>query len=156
MKKNGYNAAVASVLCDRQPKVMLADVVAGELRAVGFRVLTDRRQAGSSTIVIAGTLQQLFIEPKLNYFTSVFETDAALTLSARTASGLWAVRTIYVKGEEATVMGSDEDMQLSFDSGVRQLVTAVVGAIANLADRFPPSVEPMSAAAAISDPPETP
>ncbi|HEY4186844.1 MAG TPA: YajG family lipoprotein [Polyangia bacterium] len=138
MKKNGYNADTANVLCSSAPNFSLGDLVASELSAAGFKVLSNPNQAGPSTIVLVGTVEQLFVEPKLNYFTSSFETDVALKLSARTATGLLAERRFYVKGEEATVFASEQDMQKSLDSGVRQLVTSVVGAVANLADEVPP------------------
>jgi hypothetical protein len=137
MKKNGYNMDTANVLCDGAPEVFLADLLAGQLAAAGFRVLADPRQAGRSTIVLTGTLGQVFLEPKMDYFLATFETDISLVLTARTRAGLVATRTFYVKGNEATAFASEDDMQRSFDSGARQLVTSVVGAVANLADRFP-------------------
>jgi hypothetical protein len=137
MKKNGYNTDTASVLCDEAPEVFLANLVAAELAAAGFKVRSDPRQAGRSTIVLTGALGQTFLEPKMDYFTTTFETDIALDLTARTASGLVATRRFFVKGNEATSFASQEDMQRALDSGVRELVMGVVGAVANLADQFP-------------------
>jgi hypothetical protein len=144
MKKNGYNMDTASVLCPAQPELMLADLLGAELVAAGFKILPDLRQAGPSTIVLEGGVEQAFLEPKLNFFFAAFETDIALHVTARTASGLLAQRRFYVKGEEATYFASEDDMQRSFESASRQLVTSVVGAVANLADRFP--AEPVRAA----------
>jgi hypothetical protein len=137
MKKNGYNADTANVFCDGAPEVALANLVANQLAAAGFNVLSDPRQADRSTIVLTGALDQVFLEPKVNFFTATLETDIELKLTARTGAGLLATRTFYVKGEEATYFVSSEDMQRSFDSGARQLVMGVVGAVANLADQFP-------------------
>jgi hypothetical protein len=145
MKKNGYNMDLANVLCEGPPEAFLADLLARQLATAGFTVYTDARAAGPSTIVLSGTLEELFLEPKFNFFTGSFETDLSLVLTARTSSGLVASRRFYVKGTEATALGGDQDMQRSLDSSVRQLVTAVVGAVANLADRFPTAPAPPGA-----------
>ena len=137
MKKNGFNMDIASVHCSA-PASMIADLVANHLSLAGFRVLRDRQMAGPAAIILTGTLERAFVEPKSNFVNVEIETDFALSLSATTASGLSAERRFYVKGDEATVFGGADDMQRSFDSGVRQLVTGVVGAVANLAERFPP------------------
>jgi hypothetical protein len=137
MKKNGYNADTANVLCSAAPEVALANLVAGQLAAAGFEVLDDPADAEPSTIVLTGVLEQVFIEPKMDYFTATFETDLALKLTAKTGTGLRAARTFYLKGEEATYFASPEDMQRSLTSATRQLVLGVVGAVANLADRYP-------------------
>lgn len=137
MKKNGYGSPIAKIFCSGDARSSLENLLVSELRGAGFKVLRDRAQAGPSTIILVGTLEKLFVEPDLNYFTSAYEADVALKLSARTTTGLWAERHFYVKGVEATVTGSDQDIQRSFDSGIRQMVTSVVGAVANLAEEIP-------------------
>ncbi len=145
MKKNGFNKDSANVICSRPPESTLPRLIAQELAASGFRVLTDFKQVGPSTIVLTGKLDQFFVEPKSNFFNATWETDINLFLKASTGSGLVAERRFYVKGEEATVM-STADAQVSVDSAVRQLVASVVGAVANLADRLPsPTVATLSA-----------
>jgi hypothetical protein len=138
MKKNGYNADTANVHCDFAPAELLAALVAHQLTAAGFVVRNDRKQAGPSTLIISGTLEQLFVEPKSNYFTALIEADVALVLTASTPSGFTARRRFYVKAEEASVFVSPEDMQTAMGSSVRQLLVSVVGAVANLADSVPP------------------
>lgn len=137
MKKNGYNMDTASVLCADAPERALAELLTGELARAGFRVLANPAQARRSTIVLSGVLDQLFLEPKMDYYWSTFETDVSLELTATTRSGLFARRTFYFKGEEATAFASTDDMNRSMVSGVRQLVAGVVGAVANLADQLP-------------------
>jgi hypothetical protein len=156
MKKNAYNTDTASVYCG-QPDRMLADLIAWHLSLAGFKVLRDRRQAGPSAIVLTGGLDKAFLEPKVNFFTVQLETDITLRLAATT--GLSAQRRFYVKGDQATVFAGSEDMQRSFDAGVRQLVIDVVGAVARLAEQFPaPPPEstpsPVVAPEAPSGPPE--
>lgn len=142
MRKNGYDMDVASVSCGTSPDVMLADLVAKELALAGFKVIPDWHKAGPSTIVLIGVLEQTFVEPKNNFFTSILETDIALKLMARTASGLRAERRFYVKGEETTFFASEDDIQKSFESAVRQLLASVAGGVANLAERFPVDGQP--------------
>jgi hypothetical protein len=142
MKKNGYNMDTANVFCDVPPETFLGDLLARQLAAAGFRVLADPRAAGPSTIVLTGVVEQLFVEPKADFFYATYETDVALELTAKTGAGLVATRTFYVKGSEATMFAASEDMQSSLDSGVRQLVSGVVGAVTNLADRYPDDERP--------------
>jgi hypothetical protein len=137
MRKNGYNADVASIRCDEAPELAIARLLFTELGAAGFKVLTDPAKAGPSTIAISALLEQAFFEPKLNYSSAVFETDVALTLTAQTRTGLVATRRFYVKGEEATYWGQKEDIERSWQSAIIVLVANVVGAVANLADEFP-------------------
>jgi uncharacterized lipoprotein YajG len=156
MKKNGYNMDTASVFCASSPTIMLPDILARQLSQAGFNVHHDPRAAGPSTIVLTGVVDMLFVEPKHNFFTVTMETDIGLTLTAKTASGLSAQRTFYVKGEEATFFASEEDMLRSLESALRQLSLSVVGAVANLADRFPAgSVPERPAPPAVTAAPET-
>jgi hypothetical protein len=155
MKKNGYNMVLASVLCAEDPAFALADLVIGELTAAGFKVLTDPRSAGPSTLVLTGALEEVFLEPKAHFFSVAFETDISLHLTVQNAAGLLAQRRFYVKGEEATYFGSDDDMQRSFESASRQLVTNVVGAVANLADQFPPATATAAPPAVEEAPPQS-
>jgi hypothetical protein len=137
MTKSGYNTEMGKILCAEDPTVALAHLIAVELAASGFKVLGDEKRAGPSTIVLSGSLTRLFVEPKRGFFSGSIETDIELDLRARTRDGLTANRTFYVKGDNAVVTTSKENVQQSFDSGVRQLLTAVVGAVANLVDNVP-------------------
>jgi hypothetical protein len=142
MKKNGYNVDTANVLCTEAPEVFLPDLLGDALADAGFEVYDDRRAALPSTIVLTGVVRQLFIEPKIDYATLTLETDLELELTAKNGAGLVATRRFYVKGAEASTTSSTEDMQRSLDSAVRELVAGVVGAVANLADAYPPPVAP--------------
>jgi hypothetical protein len=134
MKKTSFNSESARIVCASDPSLALGDLVAAELAASGFNVLCDEKQAGPTTVVLTGTVIQVFVEPTVGLANSVVETDIGLKLHAQTRDGLAADRTFYVKGDEAAMMISDENIQRSFDSSVRQLVTSVVGAVANLLD----------------------
>lgn len=134
MKKDAYNNDTAKIICASDPSPALGDLVAAELAASGFKVLRDEEQAGPTTVVLTGTVTQVFVEPVVGFASLNIETDIGLKLHAQTRDGLAADRTFYVKGDEAILMISDETIQRSFDSSVRQLVTSVVGAVANLLD----------------------
>ena len=138
MKKNGYNWETASVFCPAAPESTVPDVLARELAVAGFTVLRNASDAGPNTIVLRGAVDQLFVEAKVNFCWVTFETDIGVSLTAETGTGLSASRHFYVKGEEASLFASDGDIQRSFESGVRQLAVAVAGAVANLAERWPP------------------
>jgi hypothetical protein len=143
MKKNTYNSDTANIHCNTSPESSLPRLLADGLTAAGFRVLTNRSQTTPSTLVLTGRLDQMFIEPDSNFFNATWETDIALYLKVTTGTGLLAERTFSVKGEEATFL-SETDAQKSFNSAVHKLVIAVVGALANLSDRFPPSAPPVA------------
>lgn len=137
MKKNGFNVETAQVHCTSDPAKMLATLIAAELSAVGFTVLDDPGDASPSTLVLEGVLWRLFAEPKVDAFNVTVETDILLRLVATTPSGLSAVRTFSVKGEQPGLIVVEADFQRSFDSAVRQMVNSVVGAVANLAETLP-------------------
>lgn len=139
MKKNGFNSDTANIRCSTSPEAGLPRLLADGLTAAGFKLLTSRSQVTPSTLVLTGRLDQMFIEANSNFFNSTWETDITLRLKVTTGDGLLAERTFAVKGEEATFL-SLSDAQKSFDSAAHKLVIAVVGAVANLSDRFAPSV----------------
>jgi len=157
MKKNGYNSESATVLCNA-PASLIGDLIARHLALAGFRIIRDRRDASPSAIYLTGALEQIYVEPKNNYFSVEIETDVALRLRASTTAGLSTERRFYVKGNEATVFAGDEDFQRSFDAGMRRLVTSVVGAVADLAEQIPlsPAEVPAAASAAETAPAPAP
>lgn len=137
MKKNGYNMDTANLICQFEPDDYLADMVAAQLADAGFVVGRDRKLAGPNTLILNGTVEQMFVEPKSDYFCGWMEADVALVVAATTPAGFSAQRRFYVKGEEATMFGGEIDAAAALSSGVRQLLLSVVGAVANLADQLP-------------------
>ena len=147
IRKNGYNAEVAKVLCDEPPDRSLAVLLAAELAASGFRVVAPAR-AEPTTLFVSGVLTQYFTEPKNNYFAGSIETDIGLRLIVESKAGFYASRRFFVKGEEATYFGGQPDLQASSERAVRQMLLATVGAIANLMDQ-----QPVTAVAPTAPPP---
>jgi uncharacterized lipoprotein YajG len=142
MKKNGYNVDTASVLCAEDPSTLVPLVLARELRSAGFRVVVDRRPNAASlpadTIpVLSGTIEQLFIEFKSNFFGGVMEADVGLFLTVRTPDGRMARRRFFVKGQEGSTFATVDDMRAALVSAVHELMLDVVGAVANLMDNVP-------------------
>jgi hypothetical protein len=140
MKKNGYNSETANVHCDSAPNAVLAQALSAELAAAGFRVFPSSKQAGPGAMILWGDLEQVFVEAKNQFLYGAIETDIALKLKVKFPSGAWYERRLYVKGAEASVFAADGDFTVSYESGVRNMVTAAVGAVANLADDVPVAV----------------
>jgi hypothetical protein len=93
MKKAGGKKA-ANVYCSDAPAQWLAALVAGELRAAGFRVYDKEAPPGEAAVRIEGFLSQLFVEPDVEVEYDVFysqgryipESDIAVRLVARGAN----------------------------------------------------------------------
>jgi hypothetical protein len=138
MKKNGYNSESADVFCQVGPDIFLPRLLAEELRAAGFHVLVDRSRAGPEVPVVRGVVEQLFVEPKVGFFSSAMEADVAIVLRVELPHGRVAIRRFFAKGAEATLLSPDENMALAQSSAVREMMLNSVGALANLLDRLPP------------------
>jgi hypothetical protein len=135
MKKNGYNVDSAKLLCAGSPDEFLPQLLAYELRAVGFRVfMSSGAKVPAADAVISGSVQQYFIEPKLEFFGSAMEADVGLNLTVRLADGRVAERRFYAKGEEATLFNMLEDAQTAASAATRELLASAAGAVANLLD----------------------
>jgi hypothetical protein len=137
MKKNGYNMETADILCAEPPQRWLATLLGDELRAAGFRVVVDAAQASSSALRLEGTLKRFFLEPDLGLLTFSPEADLELQLVATDPSGLYALRNFYFKGRETALSGLEENFRAAADAAVRQMLGAVVGAVAELTRTYP-------------------
>jgi len=134
MKKNGYNMDTANVYCAQEPARFLADLLAKELAASGFRIVPA---AEGGAVRIEGRLMQFFVEPKVGAFTFTPEADVHVRLIASAATGLLAERDFYVKGIEESFVGTESNFQLASDTAVRSVVKEMVAAIISLLDRYP-------------------
>jgi hypothetical protein len=135
MKKNGYNADTAKLFCTGAPATFLPRLLASELRAAGFRVLmSSGEKLPPADAVISGSVQQFFIEPKVNFFGGAMEADVGMTLTVRLADGRVAERRFYAKGDEATFINMLEDGHTAATAATRELLASATGAVANLLD----------------------
>jgi hypothetical protein len=135
MQKNGFNADTANVFCSREPSAYLAELLANELKEVGFTVTPEPQS--SDPLKIHGKLLQFFVEPKLGLLSFTPEADIYVHLTAASQSGLMAERDFYVKGEETSVFGWEKNFQLATDEATRRIIKEMAAAILALCDRFP-------------------
>jgi hypothetical protein len=136
MKKNGFNSDSAKLVCKGSPDEFLPRLLASELRAAGFRVLSSSgAKLPAADAVISGSIQQYFIEPKVNFFGTVMEADVAVTLAVRLADGRVAERKFFAKGDEPTFVNLLQDGETASAVATRELLASAAGAIANLLDR---------------------
>ncbi len=136
MQKNGWNMDTASVFCSADPTQWLAELLAGELRASGFDVLSSPPK-GADAVRLEGRLLQFFVEPKVGVFTFSPEADIHVHLVASSPSGLLAERDFYVKGTETSLVGVESNFQAATTSAVRSVVKDMVTAVVGLMDRYP-------------------
>ncbi len=136
MQKNGYNADTANVYCSAEPAQWLADLLATELQATGFKVISAS-QASAGAVRLEGSLLQFFVEPKVGAFTFSPEADIHVRLVARSPSGLLAERDFYVKGTETSLVGVESNFQAATTSAARSIIKDMVGAVLALMNRYP-------------------
>ena len=135
MQKNMYNMDTANVHCTEDPAVAMTRLLITELAAGGFVV--NQGTPGPESVILEGALLQFFVEPKVGVFTFTPEADIHIALHARTASGLAADRSFYVKGEETSMAGLESNFQKAAEAATRHIVLDMAGAVLSLFDRFP-------------------
>jgi hypothetical protein len=150
MQKNGYNMDTADVKCTEPPGTWLADALAVELLRAGYKPLRSDAVPGPTTVVVRGTVHQLFLEPKHDFWTLTVEGDIAARLVVTSPSGLSAERSFYVKGTETGFASSEATFQASSDHATRQIARSMVRALTELLDRYPDLGTPSASAAVAS------
>ena len=146
MQKNGYNMDTADVKCTEPPGRWVADALAIELHRAGYKPLRADAVPGPTTIVVRGTVYQLFLEPKHDFFTLTVEGDVSARLVVSTASGLLAERAFYVKGMETGLASTEATFQASADKATRHIARAMVVALTQLLERYPDLGAPSASA----------
>jgi hypothetical protein len=140
MKKFG-NKPSATVHCAEPPASWLAELVARELRAQGFRVYASEPPAGQPVVRIEGFLTQMFLEPEVEfgflYGSYIPEADIAVRLVA-SGEHFEAERRFYFKGAgELDGGGLESNFQLALNNSVRASVLGLVTAIAEAVAHAP-------------------
>ncbi len=148
MQKNGYNIDTADVKCIVSPPVWLSAALEQGLVNAGFRVRKSNEPGTATAVHIEGAVLQFFVEPDVGFVTFTPEADISVKLVVTSASGLRAERVFYVKGTEESLVGTEDNFQKAADDGTRQVVQAMVTAIATLLDRYPQLGAPNTSAAA--------
>jgi hypothetical protein len=133
-KKVSWNWETAKVYCAEEPALFLADLLAKELAASGFRIVPA---AEGGAVRIEGRLLQFFVEPLFWLFTVSPEADVHVRLVASSPTGLLAERDFYVKGIEESLYANEDSIQQASNAAVRAVVKDMVAAIISLLDRYP-------------------
>ncbi len=145
--KRVFNKESARITCDAAPGQWLADLLAQDLRAAGFRVYDKQAPPGQPVVRIEGVLTQLFIEPDaameyyVLYESSYYipEADIAISLVA-TGEHFEAERRFYFKGVGDYLGGGlESNHQRALDDAVRKGLgdmTMAIGELVNLAPGF--------------------
>ncbi|MFL5348714.1 MAG: hypothetical protein ACJ8AT_28290 [Hyalangium sp.] len=140
MKKNSYNMDTADIFCGAEPAQYLAGLLAVELDKAGFEVRhTSSLAASASTdgVQLEGQLLQFFVEPAVGFATFTPEADAYVRLLATSASGLKAERDFYVKWEETSIVGTEDNFQIAADKATSGVVINMAHAVQELLERYP-------------------
>lgn len=137
MKKNGYNMDTADIFCGADPARYLAQRLAVELDKAGFEVQHKAAAGSSDGLKLEGQLWQFFVEPKVGAFTFTPEADVHVRLFATSPSGLKAERSFYVKWEETSMVGTDDNFQIAVDKATSGAVINMTHAVQDLVQRYP-------------------
>jgi len=137
IQMNTYGMETAKAICSEDPGTWIAGLLAQELRSAGFTVLSDLEPRPPSAVRIRGTLIRFFVEPVIGVWEGRLESDLHVKLVLRSASGLHAERSFYIKGIEKPILGTHGKFQDAVDQTVDHALRDMVGAILSLMNRFP-------------------
>jgi len=140
MKKNAHNQDTADVICDVAPGKWASQLLADELRASHFKVLTPETPHRESALRIDGAIQQFFTEPVMQTRRrpSSLETDIQIRLIATTENGLHAERTFFVKGMIKNITFSTRGAyHTSLKRAADEILAEMVEAIFSLMEEYP-------------------
>jgi hypothetical protein len=136
MQKNGYNMDTADAVCETDPTLWIAKVLADGLSRAGFRVVEESSRP--SALRTEGELLMLFVEPVIGFWSGSLEADLEVHLRLTSATGLVAERTFYAKGWKGGQMFSTRTpFQTALSRATEKLVKDMVSAIVELLDRYP-------------------
>lgn len=138
MKKNGYNMDTADAVCETDPNVWIAELLADELRASGFTVLGGGDPHRSSALYVQGSLLKIFVEPVIGAWSGSLEADISVKLRATSETGLAAERTFLVKGWKGGQMfATSQPYRTALHRSTQAILEEMVRAILELMDRYP-------------------
>lgn len=136
IQKNGYNMETAKAICSMDPAVWVAQMLAAELKAAGFSVVS-KEAAKPSALQLNGSLLQIFVEPVIGFSTISLETDINVKLVATSQTGLLAERSFFVKGVESGLVARAGNFQTSVDKATQTILRDMVAAVISLMNRYP-------------------
>jgi hypothetical protein len=148
MQKNGYDSDTADVKCTEPPGRWFADELAVALTSAGFRPLRADAVPGPTTVVVRGSVRQLFLEPVHHFWTLTVEGDFAASLVVTSPNGLHAERSFFVKGEKESMASTEGVFQATADRASHRIAGDMVQALVELLDRYPDLGSPTATAPA--------
>ena len=119
----------------QSPADWISDLLISELVRAGFRVDTESANAQPDTLQIHGRLQRLFTEALVGGHMNRVECDLQVTLEATTQTGLRAERTFFAKRRVPGDIRMATFYRAATAKAARWLVTDMVNAVVELADR---------------------
>ena len=137
MQRSGYGVETASAYCQGDPAQWIAALLADELKASGFSVLSSPEGARDSALKIEGVLLKLFAEPVIGPWLTAIETDLSVKLVVTSRTGLRAERTFFVKGDRESIVWTQGTFNDSLERGTRELLGKMVEDILELMKRYP-------------------
>jgi len=137
LQKGGYGNETATAYCMGDPAQWIAAMLAAELRASGFTVLTTPEGSRDSALKIDGVLLKIFAEPVVGAWSTLIESDLSVRLVATSRTGLGAERTFFVKGNVENVIWTQGIFNDSVERGTRVLLRKMVEAILELMKQYP-------------------
>jgi hypothetical protein len=137
MQKNGYDMDTANVNCTEVPGRWLADELALELTRAGYRPLRSDAVPGPNSVVIHGSVRQLFLEPVHHFWTLTVEGDFSASLAVTSPNGLRAERSFFVKGTQEGLASTEGTFQSAADRASHRLARQMVESLTELLDRYP-------------------
>jgi hypothetical protein len=123
--------------CEGDPVQWIAAMLAAELKASGFTVLSTEAGSRDTALKIEGVLLNIFAEPVVGAWSTVIETDLSVRLVATSPTGLRAERTFFVKGDLESIIWTQGLFDDSLERGTRDLLGKMVEAILELMKQCP-------------------
>lgn len=145
-RRNANGADVGRVRCLMEPTQWLNETVLNGLDRRRFEVVTLENAKSKAPLQVSLTLKTLFIDEVLEAERVSMLADVEVHVLVRTASGLLAERSFFVRDREsAPTEGSYQD---TLTLASRRVSNDILDAIVELANRYPSlgKVEPPTAA----------
>jgi len=138
MQKNGYNMDTADAVCQGDPAAWIAQLLADELRATGFTVLTVDAAHRPGALRIEGSLGKLFVEPVIGAWSGSLEADLFVRLRVSSETGLAGERGFLVKGwKGGQIVSTTTPYNTALDRATQETLEEMVRAVLELMDRYP-------------------
>ncbi len=137
VKRNGFEAETADVLCEPEPSQWLGELVLRALDRAGFKVVTTQSAKSADPLRLHVKLKHLFIDQVNGVLSVALVTDAHVVIEANTQTGLSAERSFFAKSEKDVLGVVDSGLQASMDQAVEQLADEMVTALIGLNARYP-------------------